>query len=68
MPYLHRECRGASMSTKEAFEHVISCLKKGCLHSYPGVEGYTTAKIHPVIKLAQFYCLQGTSVNDAYHR
>ena len=56
------------MSTKEVFEHVIAGLKKGCLHSYPGVEGYTTDKIHPVTKLPQFYCLQGTSKNEAYHR
>ena len=56
------------MSTKEAFEHVIACLKKGRLHSYSGVEGYTTDKIHPVTKLPQLYCLQGTSKNEAYHR
>ena len=67
-PYLHREHRGATISTKEAFEHVIACLKKGCLHSYSGVEGYTTDKIHPVTKLPQFYCLQGTSKNEAFHR
>lgn len=56
------------MSTHEAFDHVIACLRKGCLHSYPGVEGYTTDKIHPETKLPQFYCLQGTSKNEAYHR
>ena len=56
------------MSTKEAFEHVIACFKKRCLHTYPGVEGYTTDKSHPVTILPICTACREPAKNEAYHR
>lgn len=49
------------MSSVEAFDNLSSCVDKGCLH-------YVTDQMHPDTRLPEFFCLRGTSKNEAYRR
>lgn len=67
-PRTNRERRGASQSTKSAFDNVIACAVKGCFAMYDVKDSYVCDRIGGKTELAHLKKLGGTGANEAAHR
>jgi len=67
-PQTNRERKGASQSTKSAFENVMACARKGCFTMSAVDTSYIADKIGAKTHLAHVKKLEGTGANEAAHR